>query len=133
MSIEYPDALPFVFFFLMIRRPPRSTLFPYTTLFRSPGSSRAPGGSFGPRLLQHELAPRLELRTGFPFRIPVAIRHLQSDLEQQPRVLGRTRKVPVRFDIIGNLVIIIGRVGVDFKPSKVLRLADELNARLQVK
>src|SRR5215204_7263807 len=29
-----------VFFFLMIRRPPRSTLFPYTTLFRSP---RGPG------------------------------------------------------------------------------------------
>src|SRR5256885_11718917 len=26
-----------LFFFLMIRRPPRSTLFPYTTLFRSPG------------------------------------------------------------------------------------------------
>src|SRR6185503_12132139 len=31
-----------VFFFLMIRRPPRSTLFPYTTLFRSPaGAARA--------------------------------------------------------------------------------------------
>src|SRR3712207_8839301 len=27
-------------FFLMIRRPPRSTLFPYTTLFRSPGPHR---------------------------------------------------------------------------------------------
>src|SRR5471032_3605353 len=27
--------LPYFFFFLMIRRPPRSTLFPYTTLFRS--------------------------------------------------------------------------------------------------
>src|SRR2546427_1808098 len=27
--------LVFIFFFLMIRRPPRSTLFPYTTLFRS--------------------------------------------------------------------------------------------------
>src|SRR2546430_9859143 len=26
---------PLLFFFLMIRRPPRSTLFPYTTLFRS--------------------------------------------------------------------------------------------------
>src|SRR3712207_8180036 len=25
-----------IYFFLMIRRPPRSTLFPYTTLFRSP-------------------------------------------------------------------------------------------------
>src|SRR5260221_6783829 len=32
------------FFFLMIRRPPRSTLFPYTTLFRSacPGRHRRP-------------------------------------------------------------------------------------------
>src|SRR2546429_3441466 len=28
-------AFSFFFFFLMIRRPPRSTLFPYTTLFRS--------------------------------------------------------------------------------------------------
>src|SRR5258708_29560213 len=31
----------FSFFFLMIRRPPRSTLFPYTTLFRSPALSDA--------------------------------------------------------------------------------------------
>src|SRR2546423_11171890 len=30
-----------VFFFLMIRRPPRSTLFPYTTLFRSPVATGA--------------------------------------------------------------------------------------------
>src|SRR2546421_3273726 len=29
-----------VFFFLMIRRPPRSTLFPYTTLFRSLADAR---------------------------------------------------------------------------------------------
>src|SRR5258705_12120768 len=31
------------FFFLMIRRPPRSTLFPYTTLFRSVVPGRAVG------------------------------------------------------------------------------------------
>src|SRR2546430_8579569 len=31
----------------MIRRPPRSTLFPYTTLFRSPGKMIEPGFSFG--------------------------------------------------------------------------------------
>src|SRR3712207_9584400 len=31
----------FFFFFLMIRRPPRSTLFPYTTLFRSQLAARA--------------------------------------------------------------------------------------------
>src|SRR3712207_9371463 len=30
-----PGGLSMVFVFLMIRRPPRSTLFPYTTLFRS--------------------------------------------------------------------------------------------------
>src|SRR3954463_12699418 len=30
-----PSPTSLVFFFLMIRRPPRSTLFPYTTLFRS--------------------------------------------------------------------------------------------------
>src|SRR5258708_11908263 len=35
-SLSLLDAFPlFFFFFLMIRRPPRSTLFPYTTLFRS--------------------------------------------------------------------------------------------------
>src|SRR5205807_5949032 len=31
-----PPTIAFFFFFLKIRRPPRSTLFPYTTLFRSP-------------------------------------------------------------------------------------------------
>src|SRR5216684_7014384 len=40
----------FVLFFLMIRRPPRSTLFPYTTLFRSAprGRHRQTGGLRGP-------------------------------------------------------------------------------------
>src|SRR5471030_3379101 len=36
-------VLLFIIFFLMIRRPPRSTLFPYTTLFRSPDLLRRPG------------------------------------------------------------------------------------------
>src|SRR2546422_8806614 len=45
----------FFFFFLMIRRPPRSTLFPYTTLFRSLRVPRevpagAGGGGSRPRL-----------------------------------------------------------------------------------
>src|SRR5437588_9492667 len=46
----------------MIRRPPRSTLFPYTTLFRSAGRARCagahaeaarPGGAFGTRRPAH--------------------------------------------------------------------------------
>src|SRR6266853_3005465 len=40
-----------LFFFLMIRRPPRSTLFPYTTLFRSDGGrARRNEGPFCIRL-----------------------------------------------------------------------------------
>src|SRR2546425_12255843 len=37
------------FFFLMIRRPPRSTLFPYTTLFRSRGATSPARRPFDPR------------------------------------------------------------------------------------
>src|SRR2546428_10896895 len=42
------------FFFLMIRRPPRSTLFPYTTLFRSARnrmSAPSPGAGFAAQLM----------------------------------------------------------------------------------
>src|SRR3712207_8449264 len=41
-----------LFFFLMIRRPPRSTLFPYTTLFRSRDERR--GNDVSPRNLRPE-------------------------------------------------------------------------------
>src|SRR3712207_7037639 len=36
------DPFLYIFFFLMIRRPPRSTLFPYTTLFRSKAGRKVP-------------------------------------------------------------------------------------------
>src|SRR2546430_7436620 len=47
----------FFFFFLMIRRPPRSTLFPYTTLFRSRTATCARGKS-------------ARIRRGYPARAP---------------------------------------------------------------
>src|SRR2546430_10575825 len=34
-NVSFGIGMVYLFFFLMIRRPPRSTLFPYTTLFRS--------------------------------------------------------------------------------------------------
>src|SRR3989441_8183061 len=64
--------LPCVFFFLMIRRPPRSTLFPYTTLFRShlPRAraavvtrARQVELALGPRHADVEEAPLLLLRS----------------------------------------------------------------------
>src|SRR5438876_3663609 len=45
MAVRRFQSLRF-FFFLMIRRPPRSTLFPYTTLFRS--LTAAPAGPAAP-------------------------------------------------------------------------------------
>src|SRR3712207_9201633 len=65
------------FFFLMIRRPPRSTLFPYTTLFRSSGTVSADrvadilltfagtGGSLG----VSEISRRLGLSKAVVYRI----------------------------------------------------------------
>src|SRR3990170_5866018 len=49
------------FFFLMIRRPPRSTLFPYTTLFRSPVDNIP--GSAEPGLGRSYTVPRSEEHT----------------------------------------------------------------------
>src|SRR5258708_25167057 len=46
-----------VFFFLMIRRPPRSTLFPYTTLFRS-GAAGCPYESALQPVAPQTVAPR---------------------------------------------------------------------------
>src|SRR5690606_40852917 len=61
------------FFFLMLRRPPRSTLFPYTTLFRSPIAE------IDPRLAEHH-APRAADR---------ADAQIEVELLAQPRPRGR--------------------------------------------
>src|SRR5439155_23248495 len=62
LFIFYSHIFSFFFFFLMIRRPPRSTLFPYTTLFRSLGTCRLPALASDVRA---QAAPRDEdLRAG---------------------------------------------------------------------
>src|SRR3712207_7070423 len=64
MCVDFSDIL--FFFFLMIRRPPRSTLFPYTTLFRSLwGNSGRRERRPGTRLtLRRECAPEAFLDRG---------------------------------------------------------------------
>src|SRR2546427_8017616 len=56
--MPYLLSFHFLFFFLMIRRPPRSTLFPYTTLFRSElcAGRQLPEGSARAADLQQGLA-----------------------------------------------------------------------------
>src|SRR6266700_7393095 len=69
------------FFFLMIRRPPRSTLFPYTTLFRSPWREPSPFGPFGG--LQ---------RGGRPRRSEEHTSELQSRENLECRILHEKKK-----------------------------------------
>src|SRR3712207_7869974 len=63
-----------MFFFLMIRRPPRSTLFPYTTLFRSHEAARADQRHLG--------------RTPHRMRARVALDAKRAALAQHRLVLG---------------------------------------------
>ena len=61
------SILIFVFFFLMIRRPPRSTLFPYTTLFRSVNAKYTISPN---RSHNYEIVNKLvEFKFGFDFKI----------------------------------------------------------------
>src|SRR3712207_8925584 len=59
-------------FFLMIRRPPRSTLFPYTTLFRS--------------------APRTEQRGALPLRPTLAVGRMSGGGAPRAQQRGGDRK-----------------------------------------
>src|SRR3712207_8949807 len=73
----------FLFFFLMIRRPPRSTLFPYTTLFRSNGVSL---GSVGAVLwCGHRIPPSSRSRLGLFEWIYSAARSEEHTSELQSR------------------------------------------------
>src|SRR5260370_20138404 len=80
-----------LFFFLMIRRPPRSTLFPYTTLFRSPvGSAQwATGGhAAGPH--RQRPGPRAECERAH--RSEEHTSELQSHLNLVCRLLLEKKK-----------------------------------------
>src|SRR3712207_7265015 len=102
-----------MFFFLMIRRPPRSTLFPYTTLFRSADVLRhAPRDPPGDLLAQPEprplrdraedLAPRRVVRRVDPDdhagHEPVRSEEHTSELQSHPylvcRLLLEKKKIP---------------------------------------
>src|SRR5256886_6037474 len=77
----------------MIRRPPRSTLFPYTTLFRSRGGRIQPGGTSvlrcRPRLSRLVGQPGGRLRAPLPVHVQLAARVPRDGwLPPQPIVRG---------------------------------------------
>src|SRR3712207_7741824 len=71
------------FFFLMIRRPPRSTLFPYTTLFRSICEPRAE-----PSAVEDSGPTGAALRPA-PAHLPILPRGQAARMPVFPPLLGR--------------------------------------------
>src|SRR3712207_8768662 len=76
-----------MFFFLMIRRPPRSTLFPYTTLFRS---LRRPKPLYHGRPVQRPRGVRRDADSGLRDlserdHLPTAVRSEEHTSELQSR------------------------------------------------
>src|SRR2546422_10613502 len=80
------------FFFLMIRRPPRSTLFPYTTLFRSADQVGIGGDR---HLLENASAVRAH-RLGREGRSEEHTSELQSRLHLVCRLLLEKKKKKIR-------------------------------------
>src|SRR3712207_7122295 len=80
---------PAVVFFLMIRRPPRSTLFPYTTLFRSRPPLTGPPARAGPG--RWPSGARGRRRPGRPSRRSRRRRRRRPPRSRPPRRPGRRR------------------------------------------
>src|SRR5215211_8357470 len=76
-----------VFFFLMIRRPPRSTLFPYTTLFRS-----APRAANDPPRIRRGHGDTRRRRPAEPRRSEEHTSELQSHSDLVCRLLLEKKK-----------------------------------------
>src|SRR2546427_8167428 len=70
----------------MIRRPPRSTLFPYTTLFRSPESRHARAGYRQPFVLRSR---RFVLGSFRPLGNPARSEEHTSELQSQSNLVCR--------------------------------------------
>src|SRR5205823_12244892 len=92
-SVLLSPALFFSFFFLMLRRPPRSTLFPYTTLFRARPRAPDRGRAHRRRPAQLRLAQSLPGGAQSPSRVqaradPLRVRKLGVD-QPAPRHLLR--------------------------------------------
>src|SRR3712207_8557600 len=85
-----------LFFFLMIRRPPRSTLFPYTTLFRSGGIHPDFDGDYYVHIAQavKDVAPDIHVH-GFTARSEEHTSELQSRQYLVCRLLLEKKKTNI--------------------------------------
>src|SRR3712207_8718351 len=91
-------------FFLMIRRPPRSTLFPYTTLFRSDSDTSLAsyngivnaGQTF---TLYFRVLVTTETQVGKEYSGELKIRYFRVDEQEEEDTRSTTLEVPFRLKI----------------------------------
>src|SRR3712207_9067817 len=91
-TVKVLPLLSAVSFFLMIRRPPRSTLFPYTTLFRSPLVSRVGldvRGGQQKRQARHQPEDPSHRACPFVRRTPVRSEEHTSELQSRQYLVCR--------------------------------------------
>src|SRR5687768_18571561 len=119
----------------MIRRPPRSTLFPYTTLFRSRGASplandpcRLPSAlspapfyrdRYGPQCRRSRGAPALVLPDGESTERPVISQMMPEELAQQALVRSSVPIAEIR-----------GRISLEPTPDDCPRRGGDLPAQI---
>src|SRR2546430_7385081 len=83
-----PSANSVFFFFLMIRRPPRSTLFPYTTLFRSEVERARGAERLGMEGIEDAGEPLVRRAVPHPHDAPRSEEHT-SELQSQSNLVCR--------------------------------------------
>src|SRR5690349_24203050 len=88
----------------MIRRPPRSTLFPYTTLFRSKFGAHGFGVEIDPRLVQRSI--EAAHRAGVSDRVKFLQQDLfQTDFHEANRSEEHTSELQSRRDLVCRLLL----------------------------
>src|SRR2546429_6785191 len=98
----------FFFFFLMIRRPPRSTLFPYTTLFRSMNSRLVVGvGNIyaSEALFRARIRPQRRARTLSRADAARLVRGVRAVLAQAIRSEEHTSELQSRLHLVCRLLL----------------------------
>src|SRR5687768_18122254 len=92
-TVSFADLLVVHFFFLIIRRPPRSTLFPYTTLFRSIEAA-----------LEHVVGELLVVAADAGVQPAVLLHHRGLDLVE-PRSEEHTSELQSRLHLVCRLLL----------------------------
>src|SRR5437879_7889883 len=100
--LHLPDSFANLFFYLLIPQPPKSTLFPYTTLFRSPEAPPRGRASLRPAVRRPGLARFVPVLLALEARSEEHTSELQSPMYLVCRLLLEKKKNHLRLHPIAQ-------------------------------